>query len=396
MTDSPPINCAHDALVTVAELKPNPENPNKHPKEQLELYAKILLHQGWRKAICVSNQTGLIVTGHGAWLTAKSQGWTSVPVDFQDFANRADEIAHMIADNKLPQMAEFDDEALAKVIKEDLDGELGLDLTGLSVDELVDLKVVEPEPVADAEPQIDQIAELQKKWKTARGQLWELGEHRLLCGDSTNAEDVARVDVGDCSALVFDPEWNAIPAMQRVTLASTLAFTDAQHCGEMVDRFGKPAWVFVWDCGSCWFTPSRPLKKCKLCLWFGDVKTYNMDGAHYGDAGEMREVFNSRGSYIFKPDPRGKHLADIFAQPITQTHANGEHSHSKPLDWIRMLIGNCTTGCVYDPFSGSGTTLIACEQLGRRCRAIEIDRGYVAVALQRWADATSKTPVLLP
>jgi hypothetical protein len=70
MSDSPPINCAHDAIVPVAELKPNPENPNKHPKEQLELYVKILLHQGWRKAICVSNQTGLIVTGHGAWLTA--------------------------------------------------------------------------------------------------------------------------------------------------------------------------------------------------------------------------------------------------------------------------------------------------------------------------------------
>src|SRR5205823_14810975 len=101
---TPAINCAHDALVSLADLKPNPDNPNRHDKDQLALYAKILLHQGWRKPILVSNQSGFIVTGHGAWLTAKAQGWTTVPVDYQDFACKADEVAHMIADNKLAQM----------------------------------------------------------------------------------------------------------------------------------------------------------------------------------------------------------------------------------------------------------------------------------------------------
>jgi DNA modification methylase len=73
-------------------------------------------------------------------------------------------------------------------------------------------------------------------------------------------------------------------------------------------------------------------------------------------------------------------------------HADGSHQHEKPVDWIRLLVGNCTYGLVVDGFCGSGTTIIACEQLGRKCRAIEISPGYVAVALQRWADATGKQP----
>ena len=104
----PEIRCAYTKLAPTASLRANPENPNQHPPEQLSLYAKILLRQGWRKAVTVSNQSGLIVTGHGAWLTAEAQGWKVVPVDYQDFKSRADELAHMLADNRLPQMSEPD------------------------------------------------------------------------------------------------------------------------------------------------------------------------------------------------------------------------------------------------------------------------------------------------
>lgn len=130
-TAGPLVNCAHGKLVPTGKLKPNPGNPNKHPPEQLALYAKILIHQGWRKPIVVSKQTGLIVTGHGAWLTAKKEGWPTVPVDYQDFESRADELAHMLADNRLPQMSEFDDEALSAIIEKELQpAGLDLDLTG--------------------------------------------------------------------------------------------------------------------------------------------------------------------------------------------------------------------------------------------------------------------------
>ena len=89
---APAINCAHGELMAPERLRPNPKNPNKHPAEQLRIYAKVLMHQGWRKAVVVSRQTGLIVTGEGAWRTAVKEGWPTIPVDHQDFKTPADEI----------------------------------------------------------------------------------------------------------------------------------------------------------------------------------------------------------------------------------------------------------------------------------------------------------------
>src|SRR5947209_19328572 len=104
---APEVRCSCSEVVPTGKLKPNPENPNKHQKAQLETYAKIIRHQGWRKPVVVSKRSGLIVTGHGAWLTAKAQGWGNVPVDYQEFATAADEWAHVVADNRLPQIADM-------------------------------------------------------------------------------------------------------------------------------------------------------------------------------------------------------------------------------------------------------------------------------------------------
>ena len=247
---------------------------------------------------------------------------------------------------------------------------------------------------ADAEPQIDKAEELRQKWDVQSGQMWQLGEHRIICGDCTDRAVVERVMGGEqIESLFFDPEWDNMPAPPIFKIA--LVFTDGGRIGDSIRLFGSPAWLFTWDCVSCWYTPNRPLKRTKHCLWYGDVSNYIFDGSHYGDAGEERTVWNSRGEYTFKPDSRGKHLADLYSTPITQLHANSEHGHSKPLDWIRMLIANCTTGTIFDGFSGSGVSIIACEQLNRKCRAVEISPAYVAVAIQRWVDVTGKEPILL-
>ena len=244
----------------------------------------------------------------------------------------------------------------------------------------------------DAEPQIDRAEELRVKWGVEPGQLWRLPsrtpgqEHRLICGDCTDAAVVERVNDGRANALIFDPEWDDMPDAIR-GYSSVLAFCDGGRIGDVITRYGPPTWVFVWDCVSSWYTPNRPLRRMKLCAWYGDIDRYHFDGWHYGDAGEMRDVWNTRGGYKFVPDPRGKHLSDVFPFPITRLHKESEHNHSKPLDWITLLIGNCTTGDIYDPFLGSGTTLIAAENLSRQCRACEISAPYVSVALQRYLDA---------
>jgi hypothetical protein len=127
----PAVRCACSALVEVGKLNANPRNPNRHPDRQLDLYAKVIKHQGWRRAVVVSNQSGYIVTGHGAVEAAKRAGWASVPVDYQDFKTPADEFAHLLCDNSLPELAELDQAQLSSLLAElETTDNFDLDLTG--------------------------------------------------------------------------------------------------------------------------------------------------------------------------------------------------------------------------------------------------------------------------
>lgn len=364
-------------------LVPWGKNPRKNDPA-VKRVADSLNKFGWGSPIVARRETREIIAGHTRWKAAEVLGMEMVPARFVNLSERD---AHLLAlaDNRLGEIAEWDDAAVAAILSEYSLEEA--DLAGWDAKSLEEIGAsLDPgEPEADAEPQIDRAEELRRKWGVEPGQMWRLGRHTVWCGDS------AHCPVGaDAPTLFFDPPWDAMPT--TLPRASTLAFCDGQRAADVVRLFGAPTWVFAWDCVSSWYTPNRPLRRMKLCLWYGDLGTYNPDGAHYGDAGQEREVFNSRGSYTFKPDPRGKHLSDVFSQPITKLHAESEHAHSKPTDWIRLLLGNCSGGDVFDPFLGSGTTLIACEQLGRTCLAAEIDPGYVAVTIQRWVDATGGTP----
>lgn len=370
-------------------LRPWGRNPRKNTAAVARV-AEAIKTLGWGAPIVARAEDRTVIAGHTRLKAAELLGLDEVPVRFVDVTQREAELM-ALADNRLGEIAEWDDAALLGVLSDyslddaALAGWDSAELDKMAAEIAGATGVNDPAP----DPQTDRAEELRLKWGVERGQTWVLGQHRILCGDSTDADSVTRVGA-DAPTLFFDPEWDAMPVMPA--RVSTLAFCDGQRAADIVRMFGEPTWVFAWDCVSSWYTPNRPLRRMKLCLWYGDIGQYNPDGAHYGDAGEEREVFNSRGSYTFKPDPRGKHLSDVFSQPITKLHAESEHSHSKPIDWVRMLIGNCTSGDVFDPFLGSGASLIACEQLGRRCRAIEINPAYVAVAIQRWVDASGGTP----
>ena len=380
----------------ISELKPHPRNYNNHSDRQVDDLALSLKRFGQRKPIVTWRD--MIVAGHGLTMAAQMAGWTSIlTMPIPDDWDEATVLAYLAADNELARQADPDLAQLAAITKEleGIDEELAkLAAGGDDALKALMATIEDEKPNGDAEPQIDKAEELRQKWNVQSGQMWQLGEHRIICGDCTDRAVVERVMGGEqIESLFFDPEWDNMPAPPIFKIA--LVFTDGGRIGDSIRLFGSPAWLFTWDCVSCWYTPNRPLKRTKHCLWYGDVSNYIFDGSHYGDAGEERTVWNSRGEYTFKPDSRGKHLADLYSTPITQLHANSEHGHSKPLDWIRMLIANCTTGTIFDGFSGSGVSIIACEQLNRKCRAVEISPAYVAVSIQRWVDVTGKEPILL-
>jgi hypothetical protein len=125
------VECVFERMVPIDELRPHPRNPNRHPPEQIRVLAKIIKHQGWRGCVVVSNRSGLVVQGHGRLLAARELGVSEVPVDFQDFANEQDEIAHLIADNAIKEFSDFDQKQLDRLIERLEDANLDTELAGI-------------------------------------------------------------------------------------------------------------------------------------------------------------------------------------------------------------------------------------------------------------------------
>jgi hypothetical protein len=226
------------------------------------------------------------------------------------------------------------------------------------------------------------------------GDIIALGRHRIACGDSTDESNVRKL-LGNFSigCLMFDPPWDAGIKLAQFSKYCDcyFVFCDGNRFSDVDFATGTAMWLFTWDCVSCWYTPNRPLKRAKYCVWMGvgDIQ-YNFNGAHYGDPSETRTVWNTRGSYEFNPDPRGKHLADVFSSPITKLHSESQHSQSKPVDWIKMIVANCSNGNIFDPFLGSGTTIIAAEKIegDRTVYGFELSPEYIEVICRRWESFT--------
>ena len=220
-----------------------------------------------------------------------------------------------------------------------------------------------------------------------QGDVWELGTHRLICGDATDPSVLARLMDGDeARTVVFDPPYDAPAGVLslRPPCRDALVFSDHRHLLDCVEGWPPFRCQFVWDCCACWHTPGQPLARHKTALWFGRSR-YAPDGWKVPTEEEeprSRVVRNTRGSYRYTNDPRGKRLATLFRSPITSEYAG--HAHAKPIAWIAALLGCCTNGPVLDPFAGSGTSIIACELLGRRCLAVEIAPNCCDVILDRW------------
>jgi DNA modification methylase len=257
----------------------------------------------------------------------------------------------------------------------------------------------------DAEPQIDKAEELRAKWGVETGQLWELGDHRLLCGDSTSAEDVARVMGGEKAHLMvtdppygveYDANWR-----NEALAASERAIGKVQN-DEMADW--TPAWrlftgdvAYIWHAGRRASEVQRSIEAVGFDIRCQIVWAKNMFAIGRGDYHWQHEPC----WYAVRKGATGHWAGDRSQTTLWQIDkpmkSETGHSTQKPLECMaRPIRNNSNVGdLVYEPFSGSGTTIIACEQLGRKCRAIEISPAYVAVALQRWVDATGKTPKLL-
>lgn len=244
-------------------------------------------------------------------------------------------------------------------------------------------------PTADAEPQIDRAAELNEKWQVKTGDLWQIGEHRLLCGDSTKREDVERVMQGEkAGAIITDPPYGMKLNADYSSLTSDKSFGKGRH-HEPVIGDDKP------------FDASAVIGcDCKEQFWFGADyyaktlgDTENTGAWLVWDKRLTESADLMYGSCFELVWSKQKHKRDILRHKWAGFFTEGEkrdftHPTEKPVSLISDLIGLCADADIfYEPFCGSGTTMVACQNLSRKCRAIEISPNYCAVILERMATA---------
>ena len=361
------------------QFQANALNYRKHPQRQRDAVQASLRELGWIGVVVENQRTGNLVDGHERVWQALQHN-EDVPYIEVDLSEEEERLALAVFD-PITNMAETDAAILDDLLREVNTGEAALQALLAEMAEGAGLYA--PKTEGDTAPQVDRAEELRQKWQTAAGQLWQLGEHRLIVGDCTDAATVARVMGGErADTLISDPPYG-------------IGYEYADHDdsdNRQNEELIKRAWQLapvgrVWTCGL--MNLRRDLAwnpDAKVLCWH---KGFAQAGNGLGGASTWEPVLvvGVKGGtlpddYLHFGTDRIEGLRDL-------------HSCPKPVALFEHLINHLAGAIVYEPFSGSGTTIIACENLGRKCRAVEISAAYCAVALQRWADHTQRTPVLL-
>ena len=357
--DGVPVFCAHDAIVPIKDLQPNPKNPNQHPPEQIKLLASVIRATGWRGPITVSTRSGYIVKGHGRLMAAELDDLKEVPVDYQNYASEAEEMADLTADNRIAELATIDNKMLAEVFADIDTGEIPFMLSGYTEEEYGNIVTALSEAVHDQELKGDPDAEIPPPAKpvTQYGDLWILGKHRVLCGDCTRPED---------RALLLD---GATPEILLTDIPCLYAyiFTDWRmwvYLFDLVEAagFGVKSEI-VWDKG----TPGMGVgwRSQHELILFGARAATHFDG-HKG-YGNVLSISRS---------------------------GNELHPTQKPVELLEKLVDNTDFAKgVYDPFGGSGTTMAACEAHGQPSYLMELTPAYTDVIVKRYISITGKNNV---
>ena len=407
------INCSYTDMIDIDLLVPNPKNPNKHPEEQIKYLAKIMNHQGWRHPIIVSNLSGFVVSGHGRLMAAKKNGWTKAPVDKQDFASEADEYAHLIADNKIAELAEHDDQMMIEDLK--LFPDLDLELLGIPDFEMPEIL----EPGCDE----DSVPDFEKNTWVKRGDLFQLGDHRLLCGDSTNIVDVEKLMGGEIADITFaSPPYNL---GNNAKLRGYNGDSDDSVYIEKSDHKSQDeylSFLSAWTLLAMKFSTNvfcniQLLAGNKLAIpkyWMAfhnnliDLMIWDKEHAQPSAAPHvLNSVFEMIFIFTQEENPKrsirtGREfrgtIDNIFRlNPIRGGKDEFQKYHGAvfPIAFAEHFITNFSKNSVIDLFGGTGSTLIACEKTNRKCFMMELDEHYCSVIIERWEKFSNKKAFMI-
>ena len=385
-------------LVPVSKLIPYVNNARTHSAEQVTKLRSSLREFGFINPVIIDRDYG-IIAGHGRVLAAKEEQMTEVPCVFADFLSEAQKKAYILADNRFAQDAGWDEELLRIEIESLQGADFDVSLTGFEEQEIADLFAGEEENTAK-DDDFDLSAALEKATFVERGDLWTVGRHRLLCGDATNPEDVAKLMEGKkANLIVTDPPYGvSFKSSDGLTIQNdsmkneefyTFLLSAFQCMTEHLESGGS-AYVFHADTEGLNFRKAfidAGFHLAGVCIW---VKNSLVLG---------------RSDYQWQHEPvlfgwkkGGKHswYSDRSQTTIwnyDKPKRNKNHPTSKPLDLLGYPVCNSSqeNAIVLDTFGGSGSTLMACEQLNRICCMMELDEKYASVILRRYVEDTGNT-----
>ena len=381
----------------IERLTPYARNSRTHSDEQVAQLAASIREWGWTTPVLVDEDGG-IIAGHGRVLAARQLGMAEVPVVVARGWSDAKRRAYVIADNKLALNAGWDAEMLSLELGEL--GELGfdLDLTGFSDEELDGLTPSE-EPAALTDP--DETPEAPAVPRSVLGDVWLCGKHRVMCGDSTSVDDLAKLADGALVDMwLTDPPYNV--AYEGGTKEKLTIKNDSMSDNQFRQ--------FLRDAYTAADTVMKP--GAVFYIWHADSEGYNFRGAAKDAGWTVRQclIWKKSSMVLGRQDYQWKHepclygwkdgAAHTWASDRKQTtilefekpSRNGEHPTMKPVALFEYQLLNNTKGedAVLDSFGGSGTTMIAAEKNGRIARLMELDPRYVDVIVKRWQDYTGK------
>jgi len=408
--------------VDIESIKPYKNNAKTHPREQIDQIKKSIEEFGMDDPIGIWKDE--IVEGHGRLIACKELGMKQVPIIRLDHLTDEQRKAYTLAHNKLTMNSDFD----LDILNQELMSIDGIDMSEFGFDvgfEEKEYEIIEDEvPEAPSEP------------KSKLGEIYQLGDHRLMCGDSTNINDVNKLMDGAVADLVVtDPPYNvAIENSQGMTIQNDnmgssqfLSFlTEAFNCLNESLKFGGAFYVWfasrehinfetalnnnglqvrqelIWNKNALILGRSDYQWKHEPCLygWKEGASHYFVDDRSQTTVIEDNKPDKKKK----KKEEMQKLLEEIYSDKVSSTIINEDkpvvndlHPTMKPIKLIARLVNNSSRAgeLVLDLFGGSGSTLITCEQLNRKCYMMEYDPVYVDVIIERWEKFTGRKAVKL-
>jgi len=373
--------------IKVEDLKPYKNNAKLHPEWQIEQIIKSIEQFGFNDPIAIWGEDNIIVEGHGRLEAVKKLGYTEVECIRLDHLTEEERKAYTLAHNKTTMNSDFDFDLL----KLELDDIKGIDMSDFGFELDLDDKEVKDD-------EFDLTAALEKASFVERGDVWFVGKHKLMCGDATSSEDVAKLmEDKKANLILTDPPYNvAFKSSDGLTIQNDsmknndfyeFLFSSFKNMAEHLEN-GGAAYIFHADTEGLNFRKAfidAGFHLAGCCIWVKDSLVLGRSDYQWQHE-PVLYGFMQNGKHPWYSDRKQTTIWN-FDKP----KKNSNHPTSKPLDLLAYPINNSTqaNAIVIDTFGGSGSTLMACEQMNRICYTMELDEKYASVILRRYVEDTN-------